>query len=220
MINNISYYQNLIATKNTISAKTKTSPNFTGGIPTLTHTNIGSCMEGYIGKIRVRKGSDKSEQYLNVFKRYIGYNAENYSIKNDFGDLIGEMNIRIKKAVQSPWTSFDPNENESHVFVDELRNYSNPTTPYYKQGLEYMKDIGTRLLQIAQRRSDEAMCEGNIRLIAKGEAKDWYKNIIGMIEVYPPQPKNSKLKFCVNNPNLLKIPPQNKEPLSRIQGGL
>ena len=199
--------------------KASSRPNFTGGIETLTHTNIGSCMEGYIGKIRVRKGSDKSEQYLNVFKKFIGFNEENYSIKNDFGDLIGEMNIKIKKIQPSPWSDLDPIENESHVFVDELRNYSNPNTPYYKQGLEYMKDIGTRLLQIAQRRSDEAMCEGNIRLISKGESKDWYKNIIGMTEIYPPIP-NSKQRFCLHNPNLLKIPPHNKEPLSRLQGGL
>ena len=155
----------------------------------------------------------------NVFKKYIGFNEENYSIKNDFGDLIGEMNIKIKKLTPPPWETMDPLEYESHVFVDELRNYSNPTTPYYKQGLEYMKDIGTRLLQIAQRRSDEAMCEGNIRLISKGESKNWYKNVIGMTEVYPPIP-NSKLKFCLRNPNLLKIPPHNKEPLSRLQGGL
>ncbi len=220
MINNITYYQQLSHTSKMNSCKKTTSqPNFTGGIETLTHTNIGSCMEGYIGKIKVRKGIDKSEQYLNVFKKYIGFNEENYSIKNDFGDLIGEMNIKIKKLTPPPWETMDPLEYESHVFVDELRNYSNPTTPYYKQGLEYMKDIGTRLLQIAQRRSDEAMCEGNIRLISKGESKNWYKNVIGMTEVYPPIP-NSKLKFCLRNPNLLKIPPHNKEPLSRLQGGL
>lgn len=40
--------------------------SFGQNIQTLTHTNIGSCLEGYIGKIRVRKPD--GETYLNVFK--------------------------------------------------------------------------------------------------------------------------------------------------------
>ena len=99
-------------------------------------------------------------------------------------------NIYIRKYKQEPWERTDP----SHVFVDELRNFSNPNTPYYKQGLDYYKDIGTRLLQIAQRRSDEAQCQGNIKLISKGESLNWYKSVIGMRQEFPPIPG---MKFCL-----------------------
>ncbi len=220
MINNINNYkfQNFGLSSAQFKSN-KTTPSFTG-IQTLTHTNIGSCMEGYIGKVRVRRGSDKSETFLNVFKKYIGYNEENYSLKNDFGDLVGEMNIKIKKFQPGSWSEFEYKEDPSHVFVDELRNYSKPDTPYYRQGLEYMKDVGTRLLQIAQRRSDEAMCNGNLKLIAKNESKMFYKNVIGMIEEFPPSKNNFGMKFCFHNPNAMIIPPHNKEPLSRLQGGL
>ncbi len=213
MINRISYNPNIYS-----SGLNSNKLSFTGGIPTLTHTNIGNCLEGYIGKIRVRKGSDNSEVFLNVFKKYIGHNAENYSIKNDKGDLIGEADIFIKKYMPGTYDTFEYPTDPSHVYVDNLRNYSKPDTPYYKQGLEYMKDIGTRLLQIAQRRSDEAMCVGNVKLTAKGESKNWYKSIIGMVEEFPPIPSKFGINF--RNPNILILPPHSKEPLSRLQGGL
>lgn len=177
----------------------------------LTHTNIGSCLEGYIGKVAVRKGREGAT--LNVFKKFKENAVENYTIKNDVGDIIGTIDISIRKYKQEPWERTDP----SHVFVDELRNFSNPNTPYYKQGLEYYKDIGTRLLQIAQRRSDEAQCQGNIKLISKGESLNWYKSVIGMRQEFPPIPG---MKFNIHNPNQLYLPPENKEPLSKLQGGL
>ena len=177
----------------------------------ITHTNIGSCLEGYIGKVAVRKG--KENVTLNVFKRYKENAIENYTIQNNSGDIIGSIDVSIRKYQQTPWDKTDP----SHVFVDELRNFSNPNTPYYKKGLDYYKDIGTRLLQIAQRRSDEAQCQGNIKLISKNESLNWYKNIIGMRQEFPPIPG---LKFNIHNPNQLYLPPESKEPLSRLQGGL
>ena len=192
-------------------AKTN-SVNFKQNIPhALTYTNIGSCLEGYIGKIAVRKGN--AEAVLNVFKSFKENAIENYTIKNDVGDIIGTIDISIRKYKQEPWERTDP----SHVFVDELRNFSNPNTPYYKQGLDYYKDIGTRLLQIAQRRSDEAQCQGNIKLISKGESLNWYKSVIGMRQEFPPIPG---MKFNIHNPNQLYLPPENKEPLSKLQGGL
>ncbi len=219
MINNIYNTPQIYSKYQKVSRNQNTVPSFTG-VQTLTHTNIGSCMEGYIGKIRVRKASDKSDCYLNVFKKYTGTNEEKYSITNDFGDLIGEMKIKIKKIFPNPWEKFDSNNDPSHVFVDELRNFSRPDTPYYKPGLEYMKDIGTRFLQIAQRRSDESMCCGNIKLITKGESKDWYLNYIGMTEEFPAGGNNFGFKFRIGNPNSLILPPHSKEPLSRLQGGL
>ncbi len=192
--------------------KNISNPTFKHNIPNaLTHTNIGSCLEGYIGKVSVRK-NDKNVA-LNVFKKFKENAIENYTIQNDTGDVIGTIDVSIKKYQQSPWERTNP----SHVFVDNLRNFSNPNTPYYKSGLEHYKDIGTRLLQIAQRRSDEAMCEGNIKLISKGESLNWYKNIIGMRQEFPPIPG---MKFNIHNPNQLYLPPENKEPLSRLQGGL
>ena len=192
--------------------KNISNPTFQHNIPNaLTHTNIGSCLEGYIGKVIVRK-NDKNVA-LNVFKKFKENAIENYTIQNDTGDVIGTIDVSIKKYQQSPWERTNP----SHVFVDNLRNFSNPNTPYYKSGLEHYKDIGTRLLQIAQRRSDEAMCEGNIKLISKGKSLNWYKNIIGMRQEFPPI---SGMKFNIHNPNQLYLPPENKEPLSRLQGGL
>lgn len=186
--------------------------NFKQNIPhALTHTNIGSCLEGYIGKVAVRKGREGAT--LNVFKKFKENAVENYTIKNDVGDIIGTIDISIRKYKQEPWERTDP----SHVFVDELRNFSNPNTPYYKQGLDYYKDIGTRLLQIAQRRSDEAQCQGNIKLISKGESLNWYKSVIGMRQEFPPI---LGMKFNIHNPNQLYLPPENKEPLSKLQGGL
>ncbi len=192
-------------------------PTFKGnGIQTLTHTNIGSCLEGYIGKIRVRKG-DGSENYVNVFKRYLCEGYENYTAKTEEDQVVGEISLAIKKYPAQ--TYYSGQGDPSHVFVTELKNYSNPNTPFYRKGLEYHKDIGTRLLQIAQRRSDEAQCQGNIKLIAKNESKEWYKNVIGMTEEFPTEP-DSKLKFNIHNKNSMILPPHAKEPFSRLQGGL
>lgn len=199
--------------------QSKPAPSFKGhGTETLTHTNIGSCLEGYIGKIRVRKACGE-ESYLNIFKKFNCEGYENYSAKNDNNELMGEINLTIKKYPQQHRPGYGLPIDPSHVFVTELRNYTNPSTPYYKKGLEYHKDIGTRLLQIAQRRSDEAQCQGNIKLISKNESKDWYKNIIGMTEEFPPDP-NNKFRFNIHNPNAMYLPPHAKEPLSRLQGGL
>ena len=194
-------------------------PNFKGNckVETLTHTNIGSCLEGYIGKVRVRK-SNNEEDYLNVFKKYLCDGYENYSVKNEKDEILGEINLTVNKYPNT-YGYYGLPQDPSHVFVTELKNYSNPNTPYYKKGLEPHKDIGTRLLQIAQRRSDEAQCCGNIKLISKNESKSWYKNVIGMTEEFPPE-QNSTFNFRVHNSNAMVLPPHAKEPLSRLQGGL
>lgn len=200
------------------SNRTGFVPSFKGGsVETLTHTNIGSCLEGYIGKVRLRK-SDGGETFLNVFKKYLCEGYENYSVQNDANEVLGEISLAVRKYApcSNPYgVQGDP----SHVFVSELRNYSNPSTPYYKKGLEPHKDIGTRLLQIAQRRSDEAQCQGNIKLISKNESKSWYKNVIGMTEEFPAE-QNYGFKFRLHNPNAMMLPPHAKEPLSRLHGGL
>ena len=207
-INNVSnnkFYYNQVSLNKNVS--------FKHNIPdSLTHTNIGSCLEGYVGKVLVRK--DGGNTTLNVFKKFKGENIENYILKNDKDEIIGTVDVFIKKYIPQPWETKDL----SHVFIGELRNFSNPSTPYYTEGLEYYKDIGTRLLQIAQRRSDEAMCNGNIKLISKNtNAFDWYKKVIGMRQEFPPIPG---CKFVINNPFAMYLPPENKEALSKLQGGL
>lgn len=216
MINNISYpAPNLVVN----SSKKTDDVSFSGNpyVETLKYTNIGSCLEGYIGKVRLRRGEDGGEYIGNVFKRFIDYNAENYSIRNDSGDVLGEVDIFIRKYAPGSYDSYTYKDDPSHVFVDNLRNYSNPKTPYYKQGLVYVKDIGIRLLQIAQRRSDEAQCVGNIKLVSKGESKEWYKNVIGMVEEFP---ATGSFGIRIHNPNSMILPPHSKEPLSRLNGGL
>ena len=106
----------------------KNSVSFKQNIPhALTHTNIGSCLEGYIGKVAVRKGNENVA--LNVFKKFKENAIENYTIRNDKDEIVGTIDLVIKKYRQEPWERTDP----SHVFVDELRNFSNPNTPYYKE---------------------------------------------------------------------------------------
>ena len=182
MITKITPYQTLPQTY-------RSSISFRQNIPqTLTHTNIGSCLEGYIGKVRVRDGNNNV--LLNVFKKFKNRTVENYTIQTDKGDIIGTVDLTIHK--------------------------SNPNTPYYKAGLPHYKDIGTRLLQIAQRRSDESLCHGELKLTTVNEAFNWYLNKIGMRQEFPPMPG----RLRINNPNLLYLPPENKEALSRLNGGL
>ena len=149
----------------------------------------------------------------------MGHNTEHYAIVDENNEILGEIELTIKKYPPESFNRTFYETDPSHVFVNELKNYSNPTTPYHRKELEYHKDIGTRLMQIAQRRSDEALCNGNIKLISKNESKNWYKNVIGMREEYPIQPY-SQFKITVHNPNSMYLPPESKEPLSQLQGGL
>ena len=214
VINNLTfnpYVKNNFNIQNTAFKKKK--PSFCG-VQSLTHTNIGMCAEGFIGKIRVRLAGG-GESFLNVFKNK-NCDWEEYKVMDDFNNLIGESQIKIKKFVN--YGRFEYKSDPSHVFVDTLRNYSTPGTPYHNKALPYYKDIGTRLLQIAQRRSDESNCCGNIKLIAKNESKPFYKNAIHMCEE---STFTSNLLFRFGgNRNMMYLPPEWKEPLSRLHGGL
>lgn len=185
-----------------------TKPTFKGGIPveTIKNCNIGMMPNGLIGKIKTLKANGE-EAFLKVYK-HANYLKELYFIKDDKEQVVGEIELRIKKALNYDKTEFT--QDPSHVFVETLRNYSNPSTPYYRNGLEEYKGIGTRLLQIAQRRSDEACCNGNIELISKLESSDFYFKL-GF--------KNTSLVWGAN-PHKMYLPPEAKEPLSRFYGGL
>lgn len=182
-----------------------TKPTFKGisSVETIKHYNLGIMANGFVGKVRVLKTSGQ-EALLNVYKQSFGL-EENYKLKDDADKIIGEIVLKIRKP---KWKI----ENEfGHIFVDELRNYSNPRTPYYTKGLEEYKQIGTTLLQIAQRRSDECMLNGNIELISKNESMEFYKKL-GF--------KQTPFVSRFTNPNKMYLPPEAKEPLSRIYGGL
>ena len=217
MINNINNINNNNFNYGIYYYPKKSNVNFTGNpyVETIKHCNVGSMGEGYIGKIKVR-AADNAEAILNVFKRIAEGKWESYFIKDNDSKVIGEMMMDIRKITDYDHIQYQADP--SHVWVDLLRNYSKPDTPYHNKELPYYKDIGLRLLQIAQRRSDEAQCVGNIRCISKGKSLDFYKKL-GFVQEHPPIP-NAKIKICFGNPNLLYLPPHAKEPLSRMQGGL
>ena len=184
------------------------NPAFKSGIETIKHMNIGMMPNGLIGKIRVFKNNGQ-EIYLNVIKNAVIKNEETYQIQEMFGKIIGEICIKIKKTTDYDREEYK--EDPSHVFIEYLRNYSRPETPYTRKGLEHYSEIGTRLVQIAQRRSDESCCCGNIELISKDDSKPFYE-ILGFEE----KPKLYNYK----KQNQMYLPPHAKEPLSKRSGGL
>lgn len=204
---------NLIKYNTGFQAKPITVPSFKGINPveTIKHYNVGMMPDGIIGKVRVFKKNGE-EAFLNVMKIKCSTNQETYMLKDKYGKIIGEMDIKINKANNYDRLAFT--EDPSHVFVDFLMNHSNPNTPYYKKGMEEYKDIGTRLLQIAQRRSDEACCNGNIRLHSKKDSKEFYKKL-GFAEE-PVSPYDTQR----GTQNRMYLPPDAKEPFSRRDGGL
>lgn len=193
-------------------SKPITTPSFKGINPveTIKHCNVGMMPDGIIGKVRVFKKNGE-ETFLNVIKMKGATNQETYMLKDKYGKLIGEMDIKINKI--NNYDRLEFSEDPSHVFVDYLRNYSRPNTPYHKEGLEEYKGIGTRLLQIAQRRSDEACCNGNIQLHSKNESKDFYKKL-GFAEEPLSSYNSNKIQ------NRMYLPPEAKEPFSRRNEGL
>jgi hypothetical protein len=202
-------------TANTIYKKSNFAFKHSFCEQSLKNVNIGMASDGFIGKIRVRN-SKNAECLLNIIKKSLGDGYENYSVKNDGDIVVGEMNLRVKK-----YTNYDRlqyQSDPSHVFIDELFNYSNPTTPYYKN-MEQYKDIGIRLMQVALKRSYEAMCNGELKLISKNESKKWYKGIIGMVEEFP-ETLNSNYGFSIHNPNSMILPLEARERLSILNGGL
>lgn len=179
---------------------------------TIKDLDLGSCRNGYIGKIFVEQ-KDGTTTFLNLHKRVENQNTEVYKVLDDYGNLIGETKLLIRKNdEQASWTQ----GNVNHVFVDELMNYSKPNTPFYKKNLKHYKGIGTKLLQIALKRSFETGCEGNIELIAKDEAKPFYLDVIKMCEKYP----EGSFERRYNNPNKLYLPKDKIHRLENLNGGI
>lgn len=154
-------------------SKAITTPVFRGVVPveTIKNVNIGAMPNGVIGKIKVFKASGK-EAFLNL-EKYTTSTEESYHLKDELNNIVGKIDFFFNRPV---WAMDDET---SHVFVKELRNFSNPNTPYYKKGLEEYRQVGTKLLQVAHKRSLENNCEGNIELVAKNEKAvlEFYKNL-------------------------------------------
>ena len=200
--------QNNISQNYNFYKSTTTKPTFKSTmVETIKHTNIGMCHNGIIGKVRVRN-SKGQETFLNVMKNAVVGGEETYQLQENFGKIIGEITLKFRKSMHD--TGYYQND-ACNVFVEYLRNYSKKGTPYTRPGLEEYKDIGTRLIQIAQRRSDEMGCFGNIELMSKNASMDFYKKL-GFESI----PKI----FGYECNNRMYLPPHSKEPLSRLSGGL
>ena len=200
------FYKYSLPTKNYCAS---TSPNFGNrSLATIAHTNLGVSGNGIIGRVQVRRANG-SEAYLNVMRNATIANEETYQLQEQFGKVIGEISFKINNQGGFEY-DFD-NRNFRHVFVDFLRNYSNPNTKYYRAGLQEYKDVGLRLMQIAQRRSDESNCYGNIVLCSKEDSMPFYEKL-GLKVVSKDTESNVNREMF--------LPAESKEAMSKMQGGL
>ena len=175
-------------------------------VETIAGKNLGASPNGLLGKIQVLKNTGE-EVFLNLFKsKYSKY--EIYTLKDNFEREIGRIELTFNKYDQ--WKT---EGDEDHVFVSELRNFSDSKTPYYVDGLDEYKHVGTRLLQLALKRSYEENCNGNIELVAKNrkEVLEFYRRL-GF-----EQPANIT-KF--GNPFRLHLADEAKDLLAMKYGGL
>ena len=105
-------------------------------LETITNTNIGSQLNGYIGNIQVRT-PDGLTPILKVFKS-VANNNEEYRVLDKANNLIGSIELKICKDDR---TYYRPEGDTSHVFVKDLKNYSTPKTPYHNKKLQQYKVI-------------------------------------------------------------------------------
>ncbi len=174
-------------------------------IGSLKNKNIGEMANGCIGKLEMVKANSENA-LLNLMKSTC-QDYEIYKLTDDAQRVIGCMELRFNKY------AWKYNDEKDHVFVSSLKNYSNPKTPYYTRQLDEYKHVGTKLLQIALKRSQEGNCEGNIELIAKSrqEVYDFYK-FLGFEHVAPVS--------IYENPNRFRLSGRNVNILANKYGGL
>lgn len=182
------------------------NPSFQALISTnrLTHCNIGMMENGIIGSVGVLRNG--KEVFLNVVKSAGPSGQETYMIKDMIGKIVGEVDMKIN-------LSSGYGNDISHVFVEHLANHSRPNTDEFVSGLPHYQGVGTRLMQIVQRRSDESGCRGEICFYAKEAAKPFHRKL-GFI----PVPFESEFERRGNNK--MYLPAEAKEPLSKMLGGL
>ena len=170
----------------------------------LSHCNIGMMENGIIGSVGVLLNGKQA--FLNVVKSAGPSGQETYMLKDTLGRIIGEMDMKINYS-----NGYD--NNVSHVFVEHLANHSRPNTEEFVSTLPHYEGVGTRLMQIAQRRSDEAGCRGEIYLHSREKAKPFYKKL--GFQAVPVQ-----YEYERQGSNKMYLPPEAKEPLSKMLGGL
>lgn len=178
-----------------------------GKIETIGRSHIGNKPDGFIGLVKVFD-KDGKDVFLNAFKE-VDFYGEIYTLKDVLNRTIGKLDLKICKEYGYEKFSYD--EDPSHIFVNELKNYSNPNTPYYFRGLNNYKGVGTRLLQLALKRSYEEDCNGNIELNSKKDAINFYK-LLGFV-------KTANYSMYLN-PNRFKLPENSKFELMDRLGGL
>ncbi|MCQ2753655.1 MAG: GNAT family N-acetyltransferase [bacterium] len=204
-INSINFYnyQKPVNNRNNTSFK-QLYPINTRDVERLTYKNIGMMPNGIIGKVLVKERNGV-EGFLNVIKEAYG-NSEIYILKDMFGAIYGEMELTIPK--QGIFSRITRNPNA--VFVELLQNYTRPYNENHNNYIAECSKVGTRLLQIAQRRSDECGAQGNVELFSLDDALPYYLGI------------GFKLKASefYENRNMMYLPPESKEPFSKLYGGL
>ncbi len=69
---------------------------------------------------------------------------------------------------------------DNFVYVDYIENFSSNHSELSKTKENHYKYLGTRLLQIAQKRSsEEKMCNGKLRLVTLPDAREYYLKKFG-----------------------------------------
>ena len=196
-----------ISSKYNLKNNYSTKPSFksTPVTQSLVSKNLGSSANGFIGKLEVLKANGK-KVLLNL-KKSTCNDYEIYRLMDDCERVIGSIEFRFNKY------QYRLNNEQDHLFVSELRNFSNTKTPDYKKELEEHKHIGTMLMQLALQRSYEEGFDGNIQLVAKNrnEVVDFYKSL-GF-----KQPANITI---YENPNRLSLSEDGKTILKNKYGGL
>ena len=123
--------------------------------------------DGIIGQIEV-KGINDKKVLLDVEKFVDKFGLEYYAILDKSGGILGE--IEFKPTITN---------DTKYVWIEHF-------VSHYSRYLEWgnYKEIGTRLMQIALKRSEEAGCEGNIELFTTETGENFYKKI-GMETFFP-----------------------------------
>ena len=156
---------------------------FTGKVPVAETSravkNICLMPNGKIGKVEFLR-KDGRKVLLDLVKSADGKGNELYTFEDEFGEIIGEMDIKINRAVNYDKTNFP--QDPSHIHVVFICNHSDPNTKYYNDIVGEYEHIGTRLLQVALKRSEEAFGFRSINLSSVPKAKNFYKKV-GFTEI-------------------------------------
>ena len=177
-------------------------PSFNGvflNAKTIGKCNIGKMPDGIIGKVKV-KNLENKDGFFDV-QKYVEYaGLEHYAIQDKRGNILGEIEFMPVKTNES-----------KHIWVEHLVSHSSLYHKYKDEYLGDYKGIGTRLMQIAYKRSLESGCEGNIELFSTNNAIDFYKKL-GM--------KDYLSNYSKYQQHRMYLPEEGKSFLSDKYGGL